>query len=77
MRRLPARRRWRELVSSICCGENPGPLSGQFVFKRDEVKPSREGLRAAGAPPCAPQAKILGDKPSREGFRAETLPGGF
>ena len=50
---------------------------GRFVFEQDDFKPSREGLRAAGAPPCAPQAKILGDKPSREGFRAETLPGGF
>ena len=54
-----------------------GTPSGRFVFELDDFKPSREGLRAAGAPPCAPQAKILGDKPSREGFEAETLPGGF
>ena len=52
------------------------PQGGRFV-RNESVKPSREGLRAAGAPPCAPQAKILGDKPSRERFGAETLPGGF
>jgi hypothetical protein len=56
-------------------GQNPH--GGRFVFEAVDFKPSREGLRAAGAPPCAPQAKILGDKGSREGFGAETLPGGF
>ena len=59
------------------CATSPESHGGRFVFEAVDFKPSREGLRAAGAPPCAPQAKFLGDKGSREGFGAETLPGGF